>query len=110
MARQIVEYGTAHTYSEKYSDYPGFLDEGLQFYAQHAEEIIKEVEKYDEVISATNTNYPYLSISFKLPYCPVWQAREERIRQREEKVKDYVDRFTRQCADGYKPSNEKTLS
>lgn len=89
MARQIVEYGTAHTYSEKYSDYPGFLDEGLQFYAQHAEEIIKEVEKYDEVISAANTNYPYLSISFKLPYCTVWQAREERIRQREEKVKDY---------------------
>ncbi len=109
MARQIVEYGTAHTYSEKYSDYPGFLDEGLQFYAQHAEEIIKEVEKYDEVISAANTNYPYLSISFKLPYCPVWQAREERIRQREEKVKDYVDRFTRQCADGYKPSNEKNV-
>ena len=109
MARQIVEYGTAHTYSEKYSDYPGFLDEGLIFFSQHTEEIIKEVEKYDEVISATNTNYPYLSISFKLPYCPVWQAREERIRQREEKVKDYVDRFTRQCADGYKPSNEKNV-
>ena len=109
MARQIVEYGTAHTYCEKYGDYPGFLDEGLQFYAQHAEEIIKEVEKYDEVISAANTNYPYLSISFKLPYCPVWQAREERIRQREEKVKDYVDRFTRQCADGYKPSNDKNV-
>lgn len=109
MARQIVEYGTAHTYSERYSDYPGFLDEGLIFYSQHTEEIIKEVEKYDEVISAANTNYPYLSISFKLPYCPVWQAREERIRQREEKVKDYVDRFTRQCADGYKPSNEKNV-
>ena len=109
MARQIVEYGTTHTYSEKYSDYPGFLDEGLIFFSQHTEEIIKEVEKYDEVISATNTNYPYLSISFKLPYCPVWQAREERIRQREEKVKDYVDRFTRQCADGYKPSNEKNV-
>lgn len=109
MARQIVEYGTAHTYSERYSDYPGFLDEGLIFYSQHTEEIIKEVEKYDEVISAANTNYPYLSISFKLPYCPVWQAREERIRQREEKVKDYVDRFTRQCADEYKPSNEKNV-
>lgn len=73
MARQIVEYGTAHTYSERYSDYPGFLDEGLIFYSQHTEEIIKEVEKYDEVISAANTNYPYLSISFKLPYCPVIQ-------------------------------------
>lgn len=109
MARQIVEYGTAHTYSERYSDYPGFLDEGLIFFSQHTEEIIKEVEKYDEVISAANTNYPYLNISFKLPYCPVWQAREERIRQREEKVKDYVDRFTRQCADGYKPSNDKNV-
>lgn len=109
MARQIVEYGTAHTYSERYSDYPGFLDEGLIFYSQHTEEIIKEVEKYDEVIFVSNTNYPYLNISFKLPYCPVWQAREERIRQREEKVKDYVDRFTRQCADGYKPSNEKNV-
>ena len=24
-------------------------------------------------------------------------------------MKDYVDRFTRQCADGYKPSNEKNV-
>ncbi len=106
---RIKHYGTAHTYSEKYSDYPGFLDEGLIFYSQHTEEIIKEVEKYDEVISAANTNYPYLNISFKLPYCPVWQAREERSRQREEKVKDYVDRFTRQCADEYEQSHDKNV-
>lgn len=109
IARQIVEYGTAHTYSERYSDYPGFLDESLIFYSQHTEEIIKEVEKYDEVISAGNTNYPYLSISFKLPYCPKWQEREERMRQKDERVKEYVDRFTRKCADEYRQTNDKNV-
>ena len=31
IARQIVEYGTAHTYCEKYSDYPDYLGESMQF-------------------------------------------------------------------------------
>ena len=112
IARQIVEYGTSHTYGEKYSDYPHFLGEAMQFYTQHYEEVNAELIKFDEVKSVGKGNiYPYSSpnILFKLPYCPVWQAVEERDRQRAERVKEYVDRFTRQCADEYKPSYEKTV-
>ena len=112
IARQIVEYGTAHTYCEKYSDYPDYLGESMQFYTQHYEEVNTELIKFDEVKSVGKGNiYPYSSpnILFKLPYCPVWQAREERDRQRAERVKEYVDRFTRQCADEYKPSYDKTV-
>ncbi len=112
IARQIVEYGTSHTYGEKYSDYPHFLGEAMQFYTQHYEEVNAELIKFDEVKSVGKGNiYPYSSpnILFKLPYCPVWQAVEERDRQRAERVKEYVDRFTRQCADEYKPSYDKTV-
>lgn len=112
IARQIVEYGTAHTYCEKYSAYPHFLGEAMPFYTQHYEEVNAELIKFDEVKSVGKGNiYPYSSpnILFKLPYCPVWQAREERDRQRDERVKEYVDRFTRQCADEYKPSYDKTV-
>ena len=112
IARQIVEYGTAHTYCEKYSDYPDYLGESMQFYTQHYEAVNEEIAKFDEVRAVGNGNiYPYssLNILFKLPYCPVWQAREERNRQRDERVKEYVDRFTRQCADEYKPSYDKTV-
>ena len=112
IARQIVEYGTSHTYGEKYSAYPHFLGESMPFYTQHYEEVNAELIKFDEVKSVGKGNiYPYSSpnILFKLPYCPVWQAREERDRQRAERVKEYVDRFTRQCADEYKPSYDKTV-
>ena len=112
IARQIVEYGTSHTYGEKYSDYPDYLGESIQFYTQHYETVNEEIAKFDEVRAVGNGNiYPYSSpnILFKLPYCPVWQAVEERDRQRAERVKEYVDRFTRQCADEYKSSYEKTV-
>ena len=112
IARQIVEYGTSHTYGEKYSEYPHFLGEAVQFYTQHYEEVNAELIKFDEVKSVGKDNiYQYYSpnILFKLPYCPVWQAVEERDRQRAERVKEYVDRFTRQCADEYKPSYDKTV-
>ena len=112
IARQIVEYGTSHTYGEKYSAYPHFLGEAMPFYTQHYEEVNAELIKFYEVKSVGKGNiYPYSSpnILFKLPYCPVWQAREERDRQRAERVKEYVDRFTRQCADEYKPSYDKTV-
>ena len=112
IARQIVEYGTAHTYCEKYSDYPDYLGESMQFYTQHYEAVNEEIAKFDEVRAVGNGNiYPYssLNILFKLPYCPVWQAVEERDRQRTERVREYVDRFTRQCADEYKPSYDKTV-
>ena len=112
IARQIVEYGTAHTYCEQYSDYPDYLGESMQFYTQHYEAVNEEIAKFDEVRAVGNGNiYPYSSpnILFKLPYCPVWQAVEERDRQRAERVKEYVDRFTRQCADEYKLSYEKTV-
>ena len=112
IASQIVEYGTSHTYGEKYSDYPDYLGESMQFYTQHYEEVNAELIKFDEVKSVGKGNiYPYSSpnILFKLPYCPVWQAREERDRQRAERVKEYVDRFTQQCADEYKPSYDKTV-
>lgn len=112
IARQIVEYGTSHTYGEKYSEYPHFLGEAVRFYTQHYEEVNAELIKFDEVKSVGKGNiYPYSSpnILFKLPYCPVWQAVEERDRQRAERVKEYVDRFTWQCADEYKPSYDKTV-
>ena len=112
IARQIVEYGTAHTYCEQYSDYPDYLGESMQFYTQHYEAINEEIAKFDEVRAVGNGNiYPYssLNILFKLPYCPVWQAREERNRQRDERVKEYIDRFTRQCADEYQPTYDKNV-
>lgn len=112
IARQIVEYGSAHTYCESYSEYPHFLGDSAQFYTQHYEAVNEEIEKFDEVrrVGKGNT-YPYTSshILFKLPYCPEWQKREARSRERDEKVKEYVDRFTRQCADTYKPTNDKNI-
>ena len=112
IARQIVEYGSAHTYCEKYSEYPSYLGNSMQFYTQHYEAVNEEIAKFDEVRAVGKGNiYPYSSpnILFKLPYCPIWQAVEERNRQRDEDVKEYVDRFTRQCADEYKSTYDKTV-
>ena len=112
IARQIVEYGTSHTYGEKYSDYPHFLGEAMQFYTQHYEEVNAELIKFDEVKSVGKGNiYPYSSpsLSFKLPYCPLWQAKEARLRECDERIKEYADKFTRKCADEYKPSYDKTV-
>lgn len=112
IARQIVEYGTSHTYGEKYSDYPHFLGEAMQFYTQHYEEVNAELIKFDEVKSVGKGNiYPYSSpnLSFKLPYCPLWQAKEARLRERDERIKEYADKFTRKCADEYRPTYDKNV-
>lgn len=112
IARQIVEYGTSHTYGEKYSDYPHFLGEAMQFYTQHYEEVNAELIKFDEVKSVGKGNiYPYSSpnILFKLPYCPLWQAKEARLRERDERIKEYADKFTRKCADEYRPTYGKNV-
>ena len=112
IARQIVEYGTAHTYGEKYSAYPHFLGEAMQFYTQHYEEVNAELIKFDEVKSVGKGNiYPYSSpnLSFKLPYCPLWQAKEARLRECDERIKEYADKFTRKCADEYQPTYDKNV-
>lgn len=112
VARQIVEYGTAHTYGEKYSAYPHFLGEAMQFYTQHYEEVNAELIKFDEVKSVGKGNiYPYSSpdLSFKLPYCPLWQAKEARLRECDERIKEYADKFTRKCADEYQPTYDKNV-
>lgn len=112
IARQIVEYGTSHTYGEKYSAYPHFLGEAMQFYTQHYEEVNAELVKFDEVKSVGKGNiYPYSSpnLSFKLPYCPLWQAKEARLRERDERIKEYADKFTRKCADEYRPTYDKNV-
>ena len=112
IARQIVEYGTSHTYGEKYSAYPHFLGEAMQFYTQHYEEVNAEIIKFDEVKSVGKGNiYPYSSpnLSFKLPYCPLWQAKEARLRERDERIKEYADKFTRKCADEYRPTYDKNV-
>lgn len=112
IARQIVEYGTSHTYGEKYSDYPHFLGEAMQFYTQHYEEVNAELIKFDEVNSVGKGNiYPYSSpnLSFKLPYCPLWQAKEARLRECDERIKEYADKFTRKCADEYRPTYDKNV-
>ena len=112
IARQIVEYGTSHTYGEKYSAYPHFLGEAMQFYTQHYEEVNAELIKFDEVKSVGKGNiYPYSSpnLSFKLPYCPLWQAKEARLRERDERIKEYADKFTRKCADEYRPTYDKNV-
>ena len=112
IARQIVEYGTSHTYSEKYSAYPHFLGEAMQFYTQHYEEVNAELIKFDEVKSVGKGNiYPYSSpnLSFKLPYCPLWQAKEARLRECDERIKEYADKFTRKCADEYQPTYDKNV-
>lgn len=112
IARQIVEYGTSHTYGEKYSAYPHFLGEAMQFYTQHYEEVNAEIIKFDEVKSVGKGNiYPYSSpnLSFKLPYCPLWQAKEARLRECDERIKEYADKFTRKCADEYRPTYGKNV-
>ena len=112
IARQIVEYGTAHTYCEKYSDYPDYLGESVHFYTQHYEEVNAELIKFDEVKSVGKGNiYPYSSpnLSFKLPYCPLWQAKEARLRECDERIKEYADKFTRKCADEYRPIYDKNV-
>lgn len=112
IARQIVEYGTSHTYGEKYSAYPHFLGEAMQFYTQHYEEVNAELIKFDEVKSVGKGNiYPYSSpnLSFKLPYCPLWQAKEARLRECDERIKEYADKFTRKCADEYRPTYDKNV-
>ena len=112
IARQIVEYGTSHTYGEKHSDYPHFLGEAMQFYTQHYEEVNAELIKFDEVNSVGKGNiYPYSSpnLSFKLPYCPLWQAKEARLRECDERIKEYADKFTRKCADEYRPTYDKNV-
>ena len=112
IAMQIVEYGTSHTYGEKYSDYPHFLGEATQFYTQHYEEVNAELIKFDEVKSVGKGNiYPYSSpnLSFKLPYCPLWQAKEARLRECDERIKEYADKFTRKCADEYRPTYDKNV-
>ena len=112
IARQIVEYGTSHTYGEKYSDYPHFLGEAMPFYTQHYEEVNAELIKFDEVKSVGKGNiYPYSSpnLSFKLPYCPLWQAKEARLRECDERIKEYADKFTRKCADEYRPTYDKNV-
>ena len=112
IARQIVEYGTSHTYGEKYSAYPHFLGEAMQFYTQHYEEVNAELIKFDEVKSVGKGNiYPYSSpnLSFKLPYCPLWQAKEARLRECDERIKEYADKFTRKCADEYQPTYDKNV-
>lgn len=112
IARQIVEYGTSHTYGEKYSAYPHFLGKATQFYTQHYEEVNAELIKFDEVKSVGKGNiYPYSSpnLSFKLPYCPLWQAKEARLRECDERIKEYADKFTRKCADEYQPTYDKNV-
>ena len=112
IARQIVEYGTSHTYGEKYSAYPHFLGKAMQFYTQHYEEVNAELIKFDEVKSVGKGNiYPYSSpnLSFKLPYCPLWQAKEARLRECDERIKEYADKFTRKCADEYRPTYDKNV-
>lgn len=112
IARQIVEYGTSHTYGEKYSAYPHFLGEATQFYTQHYEEVNAELIKFDEVKSVGKGNiYPYSSpnLSFKLPYCPLWQAKEARLRECDERIKEYADKFTRKCADEYQSTYDKNV-
>ena len=112
IARQIVEYGTSHTYSKKYSAYPHFLGEAMPFYTQHYEEVNAELIKFDEVKSVGKGNiYPYSSpnLSFKLPYCPLWQAKEARLRECDERIKEYADKFTQKCADEYRPTYDKNV-
>ena len=112
IARQIVEYGTSHTYGEKYSAYPHFLGEAMPFYTQHYEEVNAELIKFDEVKSVGKGNiYPYSSpnLSLKLPYCPLWQAKEARLRECDERIKEYADKFTRKCADEYRPTYDKNV-
>lgn len=112
IARQIVEYGTSHTYGKKYSAYPHFLGEAMPFYTQHYEEVNAELIKFDEVKSVGKGNiYPYSSpnLSFKLPYCPLWQAKEARLRECDERIKEYADKFTRKCADEYRSTYDKNV-
>ena len=39
LADQIVEYGTQKTYGETFNEYPHFLEESVNFYIDHREDV-----------------------------------------------------------------------
>lgn len=108
IARQIVEYGTAKTYSEKYREYPHFLEDYTSFLKAHRQEINERLRGYDEVISVGTPKYQddcYVDVCFKPEYCPQWQARLERLRMESERIQNYANGFIKDCAENYGTEN-----
>lgn len=101
IVNQIVEYGTEYAYSETFNEYPHFLEDYIKFYSEHRQEIADKLSKRDEVVSADKLMQQYnnyINVSFKLKYCPRWQARNERIAQQAKRLRDMADKLIEQHA------------
>lgn len=101
IVNQIVEYGTEYAYCETFNEYPHFLEDYIKFYSDHRQEIADKLSKRDEVVSADKLMQQYnnyINVSFKLKYCPRWQARNERIAQQEKKLRGMADKLIEQHA------------
>lgn len=99
IVNQIVEYGTENAYCETFNEYPHFLEDYIKFYSEHRQEIADKLSKRDEVASAdklTQQYNDYINVSFKLEYCPRWQARNERIAQQAKKLRGMADKLIEQ--------------
>lgn len=104
IARQIVEYGTAHTYYEHYTGYPHFLENYVEFLKEHRAEINRLLLGYEEVTGVGTPSFPSereADVTFKPEYCPKLQERRERARQRSARLREYADSFIKDCAENY---------
>ena len=108
LADQIVEYGTEKTYGETFNEYPHFLEESVNFYFDHREDVNRYLALHKEVksIGERRDRFDnYLNVSFHIKYCPHWQAVLRYRLNRLHSVQDFADRFIQDCADNFNPTD-----
>lgn len=108
IAKQIVEYGTANTYSERFCGYPHFLEDYSEFLREHRAEINERLLGYTEVVSVGTPDFPSerdVDVTFKPEYCPRRQARLERLKRESERIREYANSFIKDCAENYGTEN-----
>ncbi len=109
IAKQIVEYGTAKTYSERFIEYPHFLEDYGKYLEDYREEVNERLLKYDEVeriySDVSMLSNRELNVEFKLEYCPRWQERLKRKAEQTERLKTYAKTFITDCAEQYTEDN-----
>lgn len=108
LADQIVKYGTEKTYGETFNEYPHFLEESVNFYFDHREDVNRYLALHKEVksIGERRDRFDnYLNVSFHIKYCPHWQAVLRRRLNKLHSVQDFADGFIQDCADNFNPTD-----
>ncbi len=108
IARQIVEYGTANTYSEHYCGYPHFLENYSEFLKEHRGEINERLLGYEEVLDVGVPTFPSerdVDVCFKPEYCPRLQEILEREQEITEQLQSYVDAWIEDCRENFDAEN-----